>query len=55
MLFDGLGFQPWQPPAVVGEVTEEGAAYAGGIQPGDRITAIDGETVGLSGRAPMKR
>jgi regulator of sigma E protease len=45
MLFDGLGFQPWQPPAVVGEVTEEGAAYAGGIQPGDRITAIDGETV----------
>jgi regulator of sigma E protease len=45
MLFDGLGFQPWQPPAVVGNVTEEGAAYAGGIQPGDRITAIDGENI----------
>lgn len=45
MLFDGLGFQPWQPPAVVGNVEEDGAAYAGGIRPGDRITAIDGESI----------
>ena len=45
MLFDGLGFQPWQPPAIVGDVTEDGAAYAGGIESGDRITAIDGESV----------
>ena len=45
MLFDGLGFQPWQPPAEVGTVTEDGAAYAGGIQAGDRITAIDGEGI----------
>ena len=45
MLFDGLGFQPWQPPAIVGSVTEDGAADAGGIEEGDRITAIDGEKV----------
>jgi regulator of sigma E protease len=45
MLFDGLGFQPWQPPAVVGNVTEDGAAFAAGIEEGDRITAIDGESV----------
>ena len=45
MLFDGLGFQPWQPPAIVGTVAEDGAAYAAGIEEGDRITAIDGESV----------
>jgi regulator of sigma E protease len=45
MLFDGLGFQPWQPPAIVGEVSVDGAAEAGGIESGDRITAIDGESV----------
>lgn len=45
MLFEGLGFQPWQPPAVVGEVSDDGAASAGGIREGDRITAIDGETI----------
>jgi len=45
MLFDGLGFQPWQPPAIVGTVTDDGAAKAGGIQEGDRITAIAGEPV----------
>jgi len=45
MLFDGLGFQPWQPRAVVGSVTEDGAASAGGIEDGDRIVAIDGEEV----------
>lgn len=45
MLFDGLGFQPWQPPAIVGTVAEDGAAYAAGIEEGDRIIAIDGESV----------
>ncbi|MCH8336778.1 MAG: RIP metalloprotease RseP [Proteobacteria bacterium] len=45
MLFDGLGFQPWQPPAIVGNVAEDGAAHAAGIEEGDRITAIDGESV----------
>ena len=37
MLFDGLGFTPWQPPAVVGSV--EGAAAAGGILALRRSTA----------------
>lgn len=45
MLFDGLGFQPWQPPAVVGEVSADGAAQAAGLQPGDRIVDIDGVPV----------
>jgi regulator of sigma E protease len=45
MLFDGLGFSPWQPPAIVGEVTADGAAGAAGIRPGDRITRIDGEAI----------
>ncbi len=45
MLFDGLGFSPWQFPAIVGEVSAGGAAEAAGIGPGDRITAVDGEPV----------
>jgi regulator of sigma E protease len=45
VLFDGLGFQPWQPPAVVADLTHGGAAERAGIQTGDRITAIDGEAI----------
>ncbi|HSD70578.1 MAG TPA: RIP metalloprotease RseP [Woeseiaceae bacterium] len=45
VLFDGLGFRPWQPPAVIGSVDETGAAKAAGIKEGDRITAIDGEVI----------
>ena len=45
LLFDGLGFQPWQPPAVIASVDETGAAFAGGIQEGDRITSIGGEPI----------
>lgn len=45
-LFDGLGFEPWRPPAVVGSVEEDGAAARAGIVAGDRITAIAGEPVG---------
>ena len=45
LLFDGLGFRPWQPPAVIGSVDETGAAFAGGIIEGDRITSIAGEPV----------
>lgn len=45
LLFDGLGFQPWQPPAIISTVEEDGAGYAGGIREGDRITSIDSEPV----------
>jgi len=45
LLFDGLGFRPWQPPAVVGELVEDGPAADAGLRPGDRITSIEGETV----------
>ena len=42
LLFDGLGFEPWQPPAVIGEVVADGAADAAGLRTGDRITAVAG-------------
>lgn len=45
MLFEGLGFTPWQPPAVVGSLDDSGAAKAAGIREGDRIVAIAGEPV----------
>ena len=45
MLFDGLGFQPWRPPAVLATVEEGGAGDLGGLKVGDRIMAIDGEAV----------
>jgi len=45
MLFEGLGFRPWQPPAIVGEVSSGGAAEVAGVRTGDRIVQIDGETV----------
>jgi len=49
MLFEGLGFVPWQPPAIVGGLSDDGAARAAGILEGDRITAIDGEPIGSFG------
>jgi len=45
LLFEGLGFDVWQPPAIVGTVSEDGAAAAAGLLPGDRITSIDGEPI----------
>ncbi|MDJ0711689.1 MAG: RIP metalloprotease RseP [Woeseiaceae bacterium] len=42
MLFDGLGFEVWQPRPIVGAVTAGGAANRAGLQPGDRITSIEG-------------
>jgi len=41
MLFEGLGFEPWQPPAVIAELTDGGAAASAGLAVGDRITSID--------------
>lgn len=45
MLFEGLGFEPWQPPVVLAEVVEDGAAASAGLEVGDRITEVDGETI----------
>jgi regulator of sigma E protease len=45
MLFEGLGFDVWQPPAVIGSLTAGLPAEGAGLSVGDRITAIDGETV----------
>lgn len=46
-LFKGLGFEFWEPtvPAVLGKVIADGPAARAGLQPGDEITAIDGESV----------
>jgi regulator of sigma E protease len=45
VLFEGLGFRPWQPPAVVGSVEEQTAASDAGILEGDRIVEIDGNPI----------
>ena len=45
MLFDGLGFDVWQPPAVIGSLTPGLPAEGAGLEVGDRITQIDGEPV----------
>jgi regulator of sigma E protease len=45
VLFDGLGFVPWQPPAIIAELPEDGAAVGSGLAIGDRITTIAGETI----------
>jgi regulator of sigma E protease len=45
MLFEGLGFRPFGAddlPADIGRVEDDGPAIAAGIQPGDRIVALDG-------------
>jgi regulator of sigma E protease len=45
MLFEGLGFDPWQPPVVIAELVEGGAAEQVGLAIGDRIIAIDDESI----------
>ena len=41
VLFDGLGFDAWQPRPIVGAVTAGGVADLAGLRAGDRITAIN--------------
>ncbi len=45
LLFEGLGFEPWQPPAIVGALGEDGAAGKAGIEVGDKIISIDGQSI----------
>ncbi len=42
LLFEGLGFEIWQPPAEIGALTPGGAAELAGLRVGDRIVSIDG-------------
>jgi regulator of sigma E protease len=44
-LFDGLGFVPWQPPAIIADLPDDGAAASSGLAIGDRITSIAGDTI----------
>jgi regulator of sigma E protease len=45
LLFDGIGFQPGAPPAVLDEPIVDGAAADAGIQKGDRIVSVDEEPI----------
>ena len=49
MIFSGLGFEPWRPPAVVGEVIPGSAASSTDLATGDRIVNVAGIDV-QSGR-----
>ncbi len=46
-VLDQLGFSAWSPniPAVIGGLTEDGPARRDGLQVGDRVLAVDGETI----------
>lgn len=45
VLFEGLGFSPWQPPADIAELVDNGAAMQAGLIVGDRITSVADEPV----------
>ena len=45
MLFDGLGFGIGPPPAVIGNLREDGVALDAGLQGGDRIVMIDDQPI----------
>ncbi|MGB1478764.1 MAG: RIP metalloprotease RseP [Marinobacter salsuginis] len=42
-----FGITPWRPavPPVLGQISEGGRAEAAGLQPGDRIVAVNGEAI----------
>jgi len=44
-LFEGLGFEAWQPRPLIDTVTPGGSASLAGLQSGDRITSIDGKPI----------
>ena len=46
-LFDDLGLNPYQPPAlaILGEIVKDGAAEAAGLRGGDRVLSINGTPI----------
>ena len=40
-LFSGLGFYPWQPPPIIGEILENSPADLNGLKTGDTIISIN--------------
>ena len=44
-LFSGLGFYPWQPPPIVGEILENSPADLNGLKTGDTIISIDSNEI----------
>ncbi len=44
-LLTGLGFEPWRPPAVLGEIVPGEAAERAGLKSGDRILSANGEII----------
>ena len=41
LLFEGLGFEIWQPPVEIGALSDGGAAASAGLMIGDRILSVD--------------
>jgi regulator of sigma E protease len=48
LLFEGLGFLPWRPAAIIAGVSEGGAASRVDLEAGDRISSVDGQPVRTS-------
>jgi regulator of sigma E protease len=46
ILFDGLGFGVWQPPAIIKTLTPGEAAEYSGLRPGDRVIGVNDESIG---------
>ncbi len=44
LLFEGLGFEIWQPPVEIGALSDGGAAESAGLMVGDRILSVDEQT-----------
>jgi regulator of sigma E protease len=44
-LFKGLGFKPWQPPAIIAELPQDGPANNSGLMVGDQIISIADESI----------
>jgi len=45
LLFDGLGFSPWQPPIMIADTQSDGRAAAAGLKAGDRLLSIDDQKI----------